>query len=575
MDSNETNQWNDRRAKTIVLVVMSCLLVITLLISLSENMGFVGKQAERFVHLVIYVGICGLIVAMIGSTRVQKDVRLIILLMIMVGFLPTLLRWTHQIRFLDTFPILGRENAAHVSLKTIFSVLWVFSPFALIYTLLRTTERAHQQLEQNVIDRTRELSETNRRLNTEIRDRIQAENELDQARRNLEVVVAARSNQLREAQSQLVRQERLSALGKMASGIAHELNNTLSPVVAFSDLLKRADNLSPEQAEWVAYIAQSADDAARVVDSLKKFHGGQSDEHRKVVELAPLIEQVIEMTRPCWRDAARTEGKRIDIDLQLDDTPRVWANPVELRQVLINVVFNAAESIVGNGTITIRLASESDVVIEVRDTGCGMTAAALERCFEPFYTEKAGGTGLGLSVCHGLIHDHGGTLTVESQLGVGTVFTIRLPMSHAAAKRSDRPTSSSLPVSFAGSLKCLYVDDNELLRKSFLSICEANDVDVEVVSSAEEALLQIAATSFDVVITDLSMDGMDGVDLLQEMHQRKIDTPVVLLTGWLETKIAERLKGCIRPDMVLAKPATSLDYQNVFAWYARPVSSVQ
>lgn len=563
-------QTDDRRSGPKILVAMSCLLVVTLLVALAEDAGVVGRETENLVCLVVYVCIGGLLLTMTGSTRVPQDIRLIILFMIIVGFVPTLLRWTQYAQSADAIPILAERSVAHLPIKTIFSVLWVFSPFALIYALLRNSDRADQQLEQHVIDRTRELSETNRRLNTEIRDRIQAENELDQARRNLEVVVAARSNQLREAQSQLVRQERLSALGKMASGIAHELNNTLTPVVAFSDLLKRADNLSPQQAEWVDYIAQSADDAARVVDSLKKFHGGQSDEHRKVVELAPLIEQVIEMTRPCWRDAARTEGTRIDIDLQLHDTPSVWANSVELRQVLINLVFNATESIVGVGTITIQLASENDVLIEVHDTGCGMTAAALERCFEPFYTEKAGGTGLGLSVCHGLIHDHGGTLTVESKMGEGTTFTIRLPLSDSAANRLDRPS----PISLAGSLKCLYVDDNELVRKSFLSICESNDVDAEVVSSAEEALKRVAATSFDVVITDLSMEGMDGVDLLQEMHRRKMDTPVVLLTGWLETKVAERLKGCIRPDMVLAKPATMLDYQTVFARYARQVSSV-
>ena len=550
---------------------MSCCMFLAMSASLSKELGIAENHTASLFCLGMYIAICGIVLAMIRSTRVSTDSRAVVLAVLVIGLMTALSRWTPHVRFLGSFPIFDRM--ADATWSTACSVLWFLSPFALIYSLLRDSERSQRQLEQHVVDRTRELRESNQRLNTEIRDRIQAENELDQARRNLEVVVAARSNQLREVQSQLVRQERLSALGKMASGIAHELNNTLSPVVVFSDLLKRADNLSAEQNEWVAYIAQSTNDAVRVVDSLKKFHGGQSDEHRKLVELAPLIEQVIEMTRPCWRDAAGSEGTRIDIDLQLDENPRVWANPVELRQVLINLVFNAAESIVGAGTISVRLASDGDVRIEIHDTGCGMTAKALQRCFEPFYTEKTGGTGLGLSVCHGLIHDHGGTLTVESKLGEGTTFIIRLPPLDSAVKRSDAPPLGASPDSFAGSIKCLYVDDNEMVRKSFRSICEVSNVDADIVSSAEEALEQIAQTSYDVVITDLSLDGMDGVELLEEMHRRDVDTPVVILTGWLETKVAERLKGCIRPDMVLAKPATMLDYHNVFGRYARPFSS--
>ena len=533
----------------------------------------ISEPVDGFVRVMAYLVVSAYLLVIARRSNIDSKLCKTVLLLIAVGFVPRLLGWTEDIPMLDGIPLLGHNGVFHESTVVAFGMFWIVLPFGLFYRWITSADAMQVALQASVHERTLALQDSNQRLSQEMCDRLRVENELDQARRNLEAVAASRSDQLREAQSQLVRQERLSALGKMATGIAHELNNTLSPVVAFSEFLKDATNLTQQQREWVGYIAQGATDAADVIRGLRKFHGNYAEEKREVIELVPLVEQVVEMTRPVWRDAASADGKRIQLYLDVEAEPKTLANSVELRQVLINLIINASESIAQEGLISIRIGCDKDAVIEVRDTGVGMSLPEIERCFEPFYTSKASGTGLGLSVCHGIVRDHGGTLSVESKSGEGSSFRIELPLVRDVKLEKASESEAAFEWESAKRrMTCLYVDDNDMLLRTFSSICDANNVDVTLASSAEEALTILENSEFDLVITDLSMGEMDGVELIQLIRARGIETPIVLLTGWLESKVKQRLLGMVKPDYIMQKPATATDYLIVFRQFAPALS---
>ena len=262
-----------------------------------------------------------------------------------------------------------------------------------------------------------EIEKQNRCLEDRVHERTR---ELEKALENL-----------RATQRQLVSRERLSAFGKMAGGIVHDFSNALMSVIGYSDML-----LNNEQAranaktvlEYLRIVNTAGRDAAHLVSRLRDFYRPRGAADRlETLALNEIVTQSIALSRP--RGAKRGAGNAVTFETDLGENVLATANAADLRQALTNLIFNALDAIPGAGVITLRTRSEGDTaIIEVIDTGAGMSAEVRERCLEPFFTTKGdNGTGLGLAMVFGIVERHQGTLEIESEPDRGTTFRISLP----------------------------------------------------------------------------------------------------------------------------------------------------
>lgn len=353
-------------------------------------------------------------------------------------------------------------------------------------------------------------------------------------------------DELRRTQQTVVQQERLRALGQMASGVAHDINNALSPITAYAELLTRILAGEPESTlRFLNNIQTSAQDIASIVQRMSDFYRPRAAHDRlRPVDVNQLASDVVELTRPRWRNVSLRDGLNIQVTCELDrKLPRLVVDPAELREVLINLIFNAVDALPGGGHIVIRTRTlppddhhaESCVQLEVTDDGIGMDEATRQRCLEPFFTTKAQrGTGLGLSMIYGMVQRHEGTIDVESTPGRGTTMRLIFP---CRAPKEAQAVSSASPSPFARSVKVLCVDDEEKIRELVNDCLGASGHQVTTVASGAEALSVLVEANenrapFELMITDLGMPEMDGHQLARAVKKRFPDLPVIMLTGW-------------------------------------------
>ncbi len=400
---------------------------------------------------------------------------------------------------------------------------------------LEEQNRQYQkELERLVEDRTAELSETNRRLKESIET-------------------------LTQTQQQVVQNERLSALGQMASGISHDFNNVLMPILGFSDFLLTHHDMLGDNAdlpEYLETINAAARDAREIVRRLREFYAPPSDLETTVVNLNRLIKHVLELSEPRWRSQAQAHGRPIDVECDLPEFPILEANESQLCEVFMNLVINAVDAMPEGGVL--RFSGRSDTewaTIEVGDGGTGMTPETLIHCLEPFFTtKKEHGTGLGLSLCHGIIKRHGGEMEVRSEEGEGTTMTVRLPLSRPAQTQQavDSPAKSARG---ADPLHVLCVDDEKMSRILIETYLSDAGHSVTHACSAEEAIGKLETERFGLVITDRAMPGIGGDEMAREVKRLQPDATVIMLTGFGNLMKAESE----RPedvDELLAKPIT-------------------
>jgi signal transduction histidine kinase len=384
---------------------------------------------------------------------------------------------------------------------------------------------------------------------------------------NLECLVVERTaeleaalKQLEQAQQQMVQQERLHAFGTMASGVAHDFNNALATILGFGEVALRECALHPDPAglhKYLNIIITAARDGADMVTRLREFYRpDEQGEPRVIIDLNHLVDQAITITQPKWKSQALGAGKKIDIRTELSESPLVAGDAGELREMLTNLIFNAVDAMPRGGRITMRTRVDGDrVLVEVTDTGFGMTEEVRRRCLEPFFSTKGQhGTGLGLAMVYGIIERHGGILDLESTLGTGTTFVISLPKREAAAQSGthsfeqiDRP------------LHVLVVDDQPVLC-TLLSEYLKNDCHTVVtVNSGTEALQCFAQERFDLVITDQAMPGITGEQLAMQIKTHFPNTPIILLTGFGE--VSDQASADVI-DLVLAKPVSLIEFRH-------------
>ncbi|MBC7223897.1 MAG: GAF domain-containing protein, partial [Anaerolineae bacterium] len=294
--------------------------------------------------------------------------------------------------------------------------------------------------------------------------------------RNAELLASRQQalDELRAVQEQLVRTEKLRALGRMASGIAHNFNNTLAVILGRAQLAQRRTGDPELQADLQA-IVRAAQDGASTVRRLREYTRMEPVPPGPVsTNLNEVVRTVVDVTRPRWKDEPEREGRPVQVVVEEGDVPPVPADASELREVLTNMIFNAVDAMPSGGTITLRTRQDGDwAVVEVQDTGIGMSEEVRRRVFDPFFTTKGpASTGLGLSTSYGIVRRHGGNIEVQSMLGKGTTLTIRLPTVAAAPAEAPAP-EPVVPATRSGHI--LVVDDDPEVRETLSRVLALGD----------------------------------------------------------------------------------------------------
>jgi len=399
-------------------------------------------------------------------------------------------------------------------------------------------------------ERNSELTTTRdalRRTNLELQQLTQAlEDRVRERTSELE-----RSNeQLRRAQQALIQQERLRALGQMASGIAHDINNAISPMALYTDLLlDHEPGLSSSAREQLETIRRSIDDVARTVARMREFYRPQEPQLQlSDIEMNPLVGQVVDLTRARWSDQPQRAGIMIELRTQLSmDLPIVHGAENEIRDALTNLIFNAVDALPGGGVIEVRTGTATEpardgtptcwVQVEVSDTGVGMDEETRKRCLEPFFTTKGErGSGLGLAMVYGMAQRHGALLEIESASGRGTTMRLLFP-----AVTAGRATANGFiaPAEPERSLRILVIDDDTLLSQSLSNALSSDGHEVTVADGGEAGIAAFQPGCFDVVITDLGMPYVDGRQVAKAIRSVSPTMPIIMLTGWGQALQAE------------------------------------
>ena len=376
----------------------------------------------------------------------------------------------------------------------------------------------------------------------------------------------AEQERIREQFSQM---EKLSALGELASGVAHDFNNTLAGILGRAQLLQRLDD--PEKIRrGLEIIIKTAEDGAKTVKRIQDFARQRRDHNFELVSIEQILMDASEITRPRWKNCAEASNIHITVELQIESHAMVMGDDSELREVLVNMVFNAIDAMPEGGTLSLATRVDGDsVIITVIDSGVGMYPEVRSKIFDPFFTTKGkAGLGLGLAVSFGIIRRHGGNIEVESQYGKGTEFRITLPVAKMGAKIvpqveqvetvAPAVTHTAPPVqsSERSRTRMLVVDDEDFVRELLGEMLEAEHCDVYLAENGNEALAAFRDMEFDGVFTDVGMPGMSGWELAREIRQINASIPIAVITGWGEAVGSHEQKAA-GVDWIVAKPFTA------------------
>ncbi|WP_162096666.1 hybrid sensor histidine kinase/response regulator [Desulfotalea psychrophila] len=364
--------------------------------------------------------------------------------------------------------------------------------------------------------------------------------------------------------------QKMEAIGTLAGGVAHDFNNVLTPILGYSEIIRlrmeQEGLLDSAMDGYLGEILSAAGRAQKLVEQILTF--SCSAEQKISLQYGqPVIKEVSRLMRTML-------PATIKINLDLDeDCGRISIDPVHLQQIIVNLCTNSGHAMEGrHGTLTISLVSEERdeggeewLEIIVADTGCGIEDVLLERIFEPYFTtrEKEQGTGMGLAVVHGLVHSYGGRLRVESEIGCGTSFHVSFPVSEKAVLVEQVVSLSELQ---CGSADILLVDDDEQVVDVSAALLERLGYRVLPLTSARKALVLFLQdpSRFDLLITDLTMPDLTGVELCGEVRKVRPDLPVVLCTGYSE-KISEAALGKVGINHCCLKPVSFKELARVVA----------
>ena len=354
---------------------------------------------------------------------------------------------------------------------------------------------------------------------------------------------------------QFSQSQKMQAVGQLAGGIAHDFNNLLTAMIGFSDLLLLRHRPGDQSFADIMQIKQNANRAANLVRQLLAFSRQQT--------LQPRLLNVTDILVELSHLLSRLIGENIELNMVHGrDLGTIKADQGQLEQVIINLAVNARDAMVGGGTLTIRTTNETIrvakkykaevmlpgeyVLIEVQDTGSGMSMDILDRIFDPFFSTKevGAGTGLGLSTVYGIVKQTGGSVFVDSALGRGTTFSVYLPL-HAEAVAAEASVESEVRATrdLTGMGTILLVEDEEAVRAFSARVLRSKGYEVLEAPSGDSALelLETKADSVDLLITDVVMPRVDGPTLVKQVRENRPDLKVIFISGYTEDAFRKRL----------------------------------
>jgi signal transduction histidine kinase/ActR/RegA family two-component response regulator len=427
-----------------------------------------------------------------------------------------------------------------------------------------------QEISIHTGDEIEELSNTFNRMTRELaKNRDKQKRLIEQLSakyRQLKREIAARER----LEEEIVNAERLRALGEMSSGVAHDFNNILGAILGRAQLLieKSSGN---EVKKGLAIIEKAALDGAETVHRIQEFTRVSADGTSfHSMDINEVIKDAVEFTRTRWKDEAEAWGIPIELHSWFEEIPAMMADASALREVFTNLIINAVDAMPEGGTINIRTHRDGDMaVVKVADTGIGMSGEVQKRTFDPFFSTKGTrGSGLGLSICYGIITRHRGRIIVESCEGKGSTLTVRIPLTLSGRKE----TVQDLKARGSTSAKVLVIDDDEIMRAVLADTLRQVGCRVRDVGSGSEGIEIFSKEDFDMVLTDLGMRGMSGWEVIRLVKERSPMIPVALVTGWGakidSTEIKKR-----NVDFVVTKPFQIEDLREVVreAMRKRPI----
>jgi len=381
---------------------------------------------------------------------------------------------------------------------------------------------------------------------------------------------------LRRTQQAVMQQERLRALGQMASGIAHDINNALSPAALYTQsMLEHETGLSAEGRRQLGVVEQAVDSVAATISRLREFYRDRETQQvRELVQPNKAIEQAAGLTRARWQDMPQQLGIVVELTMELaPDLPTIVGTASELRDAITNLILNAVDAMPAGGKLTLRsrlipsagAAAPAQVEIAVRDTGIGMSAETRSRCLDPFYTTKGErGTGLGLAMVYGMLERHGARIEIDSKPELGTEMRLLFPVS------TDATRGAAIgPTAVPRALQVLLVDDDPVLLNTLREILEGDGHHITIADGGQagiDALHSMEATGRPcvVLVTDLGMPHVDGRKVAAAAKSLRHPPAVVMLTGWGQRLVDE---GQMPPhvDRVLSKPPKLLELRSALA----------
>lgn len=337
----------------------------------------------------------------------------------------------------------------------------------------------------------------------------------------------------KEREAQLREAQRLQSIALLAGGIAHDFNNLLQPILGYSELALDLVNPGSTEKRYLEHIRVSAFKARELVQQILSF-SQDGDGERRPIDLEQVMHETVNFLR-----ASLPATVEFETDIDLGDA-RVVADSADIYQILSNLLTNAHQAMPAGGTIrlsasVVRTSQDPMVQIVVSDTGSGIDPAIRDRIFEPFFTTRqtSHGTGLGLAVVHGTVTTLGGRISVQSELGQGTSFVIQLP---CRVGNGEPETVQPTDVPLGHGERILVIDDEPLVRQTLTDSLKAAGYRVTALGSANEALVVFTAEPdrFDLVLTDLTMPRMSGIELASRLKRLRPRTPILLMTGFVD-----------------------------------------
>ncbi|HKO99768.1 MAG TPA: PAS domain S-box protein [Pyrinomonadaceae bacterium] len=333
----------------------------------------------------------------------------------------------------------------------------------------------------------------------------------------------------KEERERAARADKLRALGQLASGVAHDFNNSLAAILGRAQLLRRQTK-DDAQLRNLEIIQTAAEDAAATVRRIQTFARKSPAKEFEILDVSNLLNDAIEITRTRWQNEARLRGLDYEVVLDAKMGRYTFGSASELREVFVNLIVNAVDAMPEGGKLLISSQLHGDRLrLEFTDTGTGMPEDIRQKIFDPFFSTKgAHGTGLGLSVSFSIIERHEGTISVTSELGNGTCFIIELPATEVKTTDEEAPSAQAL----MPSLSILVIDDEPSVRETLAEMLEVMGHRVMLAESGSNAIQTLTGANCDLVFTDLAMPEMDGWETAREIRKRWPEMNVVLVTGY-------------------------------------------